>query len=201
MEIEIKLRLKGAGAHAKLLATLDGAGFDRLAKHRQENFFFDGTEGELSSNRVILRIRFYNVDEKALVTVKGKTVIREGVGKSSEVEEYVDPGLARMLVENPKQIIHQDIQVIQDTCRQFGVKDLRGLGGFKNVRDVFKWKGVELEVDETHFDWGTVHELECETTEPDKVKVELERFLSESGIEYGDSKVTKFQNFVNQTLE
>ena len=58
-----------------------------------------------------------------------------------------------------------------------------------------------MEVDETHFDWGTVHELECETTEPDKVKVELERFLSESGIEYGDSKVTKFQNFVNQTLE
>ena len=36
----------------------------------QENFFFDGAQKELSSQRVVLRVRFYNVDHKALITVK-----------------------------------------------------------------------------------------------------------------------------------
>lgn len=43
-----------------------GAGFARL----QENFFFDGAGQELSSRRVVLRVRFYNQDQKAVITVK-----------------------------------------------------------------------------------------------------------------------------------
>lgn len=36
----------------------------------QENFFFDGDKQELESQRAVLRLRFYNVDEKAVITVK-----------------------------------------------------------------------------------------------------------------------------------
>lgn len=36
----------------------------------QENYFFDGAGQELSSKRVVLRVRFYDVDRKAVLTVK-----------------------------------------------------------------------------------------------------------------------------------
>ena len=45
---------------------------------------------------------------------------------------------------------------------KFNVKGLVCLGGFKNVRDVYQWNGLSLEVDETKYDWGTVYEIECE---------------------------------------
>jgi len=28
---------------------------------------------------------------------------------------------------------------------------------------VYSWKGLDVEVDETKYDWGTVFEIECET--------------------------------------
>ena len=41
-----------------------------LRTHDQENYFFDGAEGELSRHYHIMRLRFYNKDEKAILTVK-----------------------------------------------------------------------------------------------------------------------------------
>jgi adenylate cyclase class IV len=38
----------------------------------QENFFFDGKQGELSSQRHVLRVRIYNGTEKAIITIKGQ---------------------------------------------------------------------------------------------------------------------------------
>lgn len=38
-----------------------------------------------SNNRVTLRIRFYNNDEKCVVTVKGKSVLVDGIGRATEV--------------------------------------------------------------------------------------------------------------------
>lgn len=40
------------------------------ATYAQENFFFDGPNKELSSERAVLRLRFYNTDEKATLTLK-----------------------------------------------------------------------------------------------------------------------------------
>ena len=34
---------------------------------------------------MVLRLRFYNGEEKCVVTVKGKTLLVDGIGKSSEV--------------------------------------------------------------------------------------------------------------------
>lgn len=72
MEIEVKLRLKSSDDHqqaGKLFGGENGSK-NHLAKYFQENFFFDGCEQELSSKLVVLRIRFYNVDEKAVITLK-----------------------------------------------------------------------------------------------------------------------------------
>ena len=40
------------------------------------------------------------------------------------------------------------------------------LGGFRNVRSDYDWKGVKLELDETQFAWGTVFEIEVESVRP-----------------------------------
>jgi hypothetical protein len=49
---------------------------------------------------------------------------------------------------------------------EFGViergKGLVCLGGFRNVRVVYEWQGLKLEVDETGYDFGTCYEVECE---------------------------------------
>jgi hypothetical protein len=41
---------------------------DALAS--QENYFFDGPARELNSKRVVLRLRFYDTDKKAVLTLK-----------------------------------------------------------------------------------------------------------------------------------
>jgi len=84
---------------------------------------------------------------------------------------------------------------------KFDVKGLKCLGGFKNVRDVFAWEGLKIELDETKYEWGTVYEIECETSEPEKIKDELEALLKREKVQYEYSKVTKFSNFINKTLD
>ena len=65
--MEIKLRIKDAEAHAKLAAALKSS---FRTRHEQENYYFDGSKAELSKTRTILRVRFYNFDKKALLTIK-----------------------------------------------------------------------------------------------------------------------------------
>ncbi len=38
--------------------------------HPQENYFFDGAGRELNSRRVVLRVRFYNGNARAVITLK-----------------------------------------------------------------------------------------------------------------------------------
>ena len=199
MEIEIKLRLAGREDHDKVAACFGG---EPKALHHQENFFFDGKGGELTSQRVVLRVRFYNTDERAVVTVKGKAVLADGVGKASEIEEAIDPALARAFVADPDAMLSSDVKILRDTCARFAIGGLRCLGGFRNVRKEFDWTdGLLIELDETQFEWGTVYEVECETTNPDRIKPLLEAALTQGGARFQYSKVTKFQNFVNRTLE
>ena len=40
------------------------------ATHKQENYFFDGPAAELNSKCTVLRLRFYDVDKKAVITIK-----------------------------------------------------------------------------------------------------------------------------------
>mmetsp|Transcript_6543 Transcript_6543/g.16897 ORF Transcript_6543/g.16897 Transcript_6543/m.16897 type:complete len:117 (+) Transcript_6543:297-647(+) len=116
MEVEVKLRLKSAEDHQRAASAVFG-GCPHLNKFFQENVFFDGANQELSSQRVVLRVRFYNVNEKCVVTVKGKAVLQNGIGKASEIEEEVDPILGRSFVDNPQLMLDSDIGVLRDTLR------------------------------------------------------------------------------------
>ncbi|PHT42465.1 Triphosphate tunel metalloenzyme 3 [Capsicum baccatum] len=63
-----------------------------------------------------------------------------------------------------------------------GERGFVGWGGFSNVRNVFEWNGVVLEIDETMYGFGTCYEIECGSLEPEKVKEMIETLLKEMGL-------------------
>lgn len=90
-----------------------------------------------------------------------------------------------------------DSRIVKRLRDDFGVEDegLVCLGGFRNVRAVYAWNGLNLELDETHFDFGTNYEIECESSEPEIVKKLIEDFLEENGISFSNSEASKFTVF------
>jgi uncharacterized protein YjbK len=173
----------------------------RTATHAQENFFFDGPSRELSAARAVLRVRFYNTDKRALITLKGQQVLAGGVGRGSEHEcDAPDPVAARAFLTHPDKLLEVDGDPIQRAKAQYGVKSLACLGGFENLRSDYAFEGHTLELDETRYPWGTLYEIEVESAEPEAVKAKLEGFLAERGIPFTHSATTKFANFINKTL-
>lgn len=197
VEVEVKLRLPDAAAHAKLAQALQ-PGYK--ATFQQENFFFDGAQQELSKERVVLRVRFYNGDQKAVITIKGKQVLKDGIGRAPEEEEPVDPALARQFLQDPAKLLHLGTPLLENLKSSLGVSQLVCLGGFNNTRQEFEWGGHTLELDETKYEWGTLYELECETSEAERLRGELEQFLTGLGVPHSYSTTSKFANFRNRTL-
>jgi len=196
-QVEVKLRLPDAAAHAAVAAALGGPAA-RKATHHQENFFFDGPGKELASQRAVLRVRFYDTDRRALITLKGKQVLVDGIGRGTEVEvEAPDPKAAREWVSRPAGLLALDVPLIRDgVAARFGVTSLVCLGGFENVRQEFPFAGHTLELDETRFAWGTLYEVEVESARPEEVKAELEALLKGKGVPFSYSSTTKFHNFI-----
>ena len=193
----MKLRLPNAAAHQRLSDALSPY---HVTTHVQENIFFDGVNGELTSVESVLRVRFYNNDSRCVLSLKAKARLVNGISRVEEQEEDIQPDLGRELVMNPRLFFTHlpDSRIMEKVRRFFAEKaELLNLGGFRNVRGVFLWKeeGLTLELDETRFDFGTSFELECETNEPEKAKVKLEMFLRENGVEYSYSKASKFAIF------
>ncbi|KAK4385320.1 Triphosphate tunnel metalloenzyme 3 [Sesamum angolense] len=87
-----------------------------------------------------------------------------------------------------------DSRALRKVKEEFGVKRF-GVWGFRNVRKVYNWNGVILEVDVAKFEFGEMYELECETSEPERVKKMIEEFFTENGIEYSYSVMFKFAVF------
>lgn len=186
----MKLRLPDSSAHQKVLSLFSS---HHKKTHHQRNTFFDGAAGELSSRRAVLRLRFYENSEKVkcMVCLKAKAVIIDGVSRVEEDEEELDPKIGYECVSNPRKLMEVDSRVLKRAREEFHV----GEEGFKNVRNVFEWCGVELEVDETMYDFGTFYEIECESLEPEKVKAMIEAFLKDNDIDYSYSEVSKFATF------
>lgn len=205
MEVEVKLRLPGRDAHDAVAAALADAA---IATHEQENFFLDGPNKELTSKRAVLRVRFYDVDKRALVTLKGQQKLSGGVGRGTEVEfDLADAAAARRYVKvggpaSSDFMRESGDNVVTRRLREdYDVDQLVCIGGFRNVRKEFSFfDGHTLELDETKFEHGTVYEIEVESSDPEPLKRKLEGFLKEKGIEYEYSSTTKFANYINKTL-
>ncbi|OAY52762.1 triphosphate tunnel metalloenzyme 3 [Manihot esculenta] len=196
MEVEVKLRLPDSNAHQKLSTVLS---LFRVKTLAQENIFFDSKNSQLTSNLAVLRLRFYNLDSHCVLSLKAKPTISNGISRVEEQEEPLDPQIGRMCVAEPWRLGSlENSNIIGRVRDEFGVKEKEGfvcLGGFRNVRQVFDWKGLKLELDETIYDFGTSYEIECESKDPEKDKRLIEGMLKENGIEFSYSEVNKFAVF------
>ncbi|XP_073289662.1 triphosphate tunnel metalloenzyme 3-like isoform X2 [Primulina huaijiensis] len=194
MEIEVKLRLPNKASYQKLLSLLSPF---HVITHNQHNTFFDGSASELISRRAILRLRFHEQTNlpKCFICLKAKAIISNGVSRVEEDEEEVDPAIGRACFEDPGKLTEVDSRVLRRIKEEFGVSGFVGLGGFRNVRNVYEWNEVKLEVDEVKYEFGDLYEVECESVEPERVKVMIEEFFKENGIEYSDSAMSKFAIF------
>ncbi|KAI7740651.1 hypothetical protein M8C21_030149, partial [Ambrosia artemisiifolia] len=178
--------------------------------HNQFNNFFDGAAGELSSRRAVLRVRFYRDEPgaKCVISLKAKPVLVNGVSRVEEDEEEIDISIGEECVANPNKLglLVESCRIVKRVKDEFfsgndnnnniinskGGLGFVGLGGFRNVRNVYEWKGLVIEVDETSFEFGTLYEVECESSEPEKAKEVIEEFLKENGVGYSDSVASKF---------
>lgn len=203
----MKLRLPDKAAYDKVAALLEPG---KRASYAQDNFFFDGDKRELESRRAVMRLRFYNGDEKATITVKGKQLLVDGIGRASEVEEDVEPGLVKAAraqwLQEPGLMVAAS-PLLQKLNAEWGIERIVCLGGFSNHRTEYVWthggegsKPLTLELDATGYEWGTLYEIECETTEPEVVRDQLKAMLESQGIPYSYSATSKFANFINKTL-
>lgn len=198
MEVEVKLRLPGPDAHQQLAALLAPG---HVATHQQENYFFDGPGRELNSKRVVLRLRFYKTDKKAVLTLKGEQVLVDGIGRASEVEEVLpEPAAARRYLQQPSELLALPSDIMRGLAERYGLTQLVCLGGFSNSRQECTWQGFTLELDATSYPWGCLYELEAETDKPEELRGQLEALLQGQGIPYSYSKTSKFANFINKTL-
>jgi adenylate cyclase class IV len=192
MEVEVKLRLPDAVAHRRVTDVL--APF-HISTHRQENCFFDGSAGELSLNRATLRLRFSDNHPRCVVSLKAKAVLVDGVSRVEEDEEELEPSIGRDCAAEPERLKDVESRVLARVRGEFGAPVFVGLGGFENVRRVYEWKGLKLELDETDFGFGTQYEIECESANPEDAKQLLEEFLKENSIPYSYSEKSKFAIF------
>ncbi|CAM0907703.1 unnamed protein product [Alopecurus aequalis] len=199
MEVEIKLRLPDAAAHRRLSAFLAPR---LLRTDAQRNLFFDASARPLAAATAALRIRLYGFEDhapsRAVLALKRRPRLDAGVSRVEEVEEPLDPALALDCVHDPARLGSLDSDIIRLVSSEYGVGGHSApfvcLGGFRNTRGVYQLEegGLVLELDETHFDFGTNYELECETAEPDQAKEVLERLLTVAGVPYEYSRSNKF---------
>ncbi|KAJ9141042.1 hypothetical protein P3X46_031625 [Hevea brasiliensis] len=195
MEVEVKLRLPDAHNHTRLNSLLYSFHLKTL---HQQNLFFDSDAATLSSQRAVLRMRFFDNDSRCVLSLKAKPVLINGVSRVEEDEEEIDPVIGRECVADPSKLSYIESRILKRCKDEFGVVVEMGfvcLGGFENVRQVYEWRGLKLEVDETKYSFGVSYEVECETPDPEEAKRNLEEFLKENGIDYKYSEMSKFAVF------
>lgn len=198
MEVEIKLQLPDKAAHEKVLSLLAPS---QKAKYAQRNYFFDSPDGRVSKFRRTLRVRFFD-DDKAVLTIKGRQEMKDGVGRATEVEDDLPLDFAKKCLNDPSLLLTSNSQHLQQIKSDAHLEELTLLGGFKNNRSVFEWEGYTLEVDETIYSptdscptEDTFYEIELETDDPEAIKGKLGEFLKNNGVSYEFSTTTKFGRF------
>mmetsp|Transcript_528 Transcript_528/g.606 ORF Transcript_528/g.606 Transcript_528/m.606 type:complete len:226 (+) Transcript_528:406-1083(+) len=201
LEVEVKLQLADTSAHAALLTLLDKEG-ERHGSILQDNYFFDGAHEELSSQKLILRIRFDNEHDRCVLCLKGKAQVDEsGISRAFEEEVDIDPAVGWMCVKDVSALETCDVPLMVKIRDKYRCPSFESIGDFKNTRVSFKWKAFHLEVDQTRFEFGDAYELECETRDATSASAILRDLLSTNGIAFSPSRTTKFQKLMRKTLQ
>ncbi|KAG9141708.1 hypothetical protein Leryth_022036 [Lithospermum erythrorhizon] len=121
MEVEVKLRLPNSNAHQRLSTLLSP---HHLKTHFQENIFFDTTNSLLSTNLAALRLRFYDLDTRCIISLKAKPMITQGVSIVQEDEEVIDPSIGRACMAHPcKLLLLDSSRIIERVKEEYDIGD------------------------------------------------------------------------------
>lgn len=226
LEVEVKLGLPSAEAHAALLAALRAEGGE-IGFQRQRNRFFDGPQGEISAARIAVRVREERHRREAgeatrsVLTLKRAGVSRGPIHERIEWEEEITPTLAEVEAE-PSLLLSLPGAPSAELRRLIpGLGTLVCLGGFENERtEVPVMLAIPdagghpvsiqtlWEIDRTRFTPGPVeHELEVELTAAarsqgitaEALEAATRLRLAELGIEpckQPESKYARFRRYV-----
>lgn len=97
-----------------------------------------------------------------------------------EDEEDLDLKVGRDCVVEPGKLSLLESRILKRVKEEFGVvgeNGFLGLRGFQNMRNVYDWNSLKLEVDVTQINFGTLYKIECESVDPEEAKRILEEFL------------------------
>ncbi len=136
VESEVKLRVPDAENARKAVLRV-GAALTQ-ARHFEDNVFLDDEQGSVLAHGNLLRIR--RVGDKGTLTFKGRRRVVEGIKTRDEIEIPVaDPGAVERL---------------------FALLGYRPIFRYQKYREVYRFRRVEIVVDETPI--GTFLEIEGE---------------------------------------
>lgn len=227
MEVEVKLRLSNTQTFARVLNLLKARG-KYLYENLQENYFIDGKQKELSSQKAILRLRRCsdpdsNTVRQCYITYKARNQIVDGISRVEELEEPIDACDLELLLGPNKsnsrnacvfpQPITQSYQqlaskysLLSKVQQQHNVSEFSLIGCFATRRHLVEWRLGDgdtqlLELDHTTYDFGDAFELEAETSRPNFVRGELEALFHDENIEFSYSKRSKFANLIQKSVE
>ncbi|KAJ3273567.1 hypothetical protein HDV01_004334 [Terramyces sp. JEL0728] len=199
MEVELKFRLT-KDQYEKCLHLFNSLPDCKLIDTEyQENYFIDNSNLELENKRVNFRLRRINGKEtKSVITIKGKgqnhATLKNGVSRISEIEETIENKDFDRMKNDPSCILNFKLDIIESLREELTSFDLVQSAQFKNKRLIYDWKGLELEVDETEYDFGNAYEIEVEHSDPETTKELLEGLFKSNGIAFSYSKRSKFGN-------
>lgn len=125
VESEVKLRIARPQDARAALARI---GAERVRpRHFEDNVLFDDAASSLASGGRALRVR--RTDRGGVLTYKGPRTDREGVTTRPELETTVG-----------------DAETLQAVLQALG---FRPVFRYQKYREVYRWNGVEIVVDET----------------------------------------------------
>lgn len=198
-EREIKLEFSGEEDYRRFLDALP----EPAEVKEQRNHYFDLPDRALRAAGVMLRLR---IEPKgARITVKEKAV-RDGAGlfDVAETEETVDREAAEAVAGGNARFADLGGTIVESLSARFGdILELARWGTLTNRRSVHPLdSGFTLEVDRAVYPDGTVlHEVECESEDPNGARSEIERRLAAIGVVCRPSTASKAERLARSAGE
>jgi uncharacterized protein YjbK len=101
-------------------------------------------------------------------------------------------------------MLQWDAKLIETICTNHNLIGLKCLGGFKTLRKLYRevkeLQNETVELDETVYSFGMKFEIEIETSKPEILKPQLCQLLNRLNVQYQDSKRTKLEDLLRESL-
>ncbi|CAJ1007565.1 hypothetical protein Q4I28_002878 [Leishmania naiffi] len=127
-------------------------------KETNEDFFFDSPEQTLRRGKSFLRLRKQLHANKYLLVLKAHQMFSGGQQNSLSSKVSVSEGVARALIENPTQFLHEYAEhfaVVKTVWKEFGVRELCRAATFTTERLTVPWWAAQVQQSTLQRSWAS----------------------------------------------